>query len=139
VSVRDLAATATTLAYGTSCCGTSVFPPFIASVGGQPLLGNAGLAIGVGGGFPQRLAVLAMSLAPASIPLGTCEVLLADAPTMLPSGLTDLDGFASTPFPVPANSSLAGLTVHGQYLVLDPNGHFLGFASLTEGLAVTLD
>jgi len=138
IFVRDLEATAVALAYGTSCLGTSSIPAQAEGIG-QPFVGNANFAIGVTNGFPSRLSALAVSLVPASIFYGTCEVLLGGSLTMLPMSFTNNFGFASTPFPIPADPGLAGVTFYGQYLVLDPNGHFLGFAQLTQGLAITLN
>lgn len=137
VFVRDLDATAVATAYGTICRGTSPFGPQAEGIG-QPFVGNGNFAVGVWGGFPQQLAFLAMSLAPASIPYGPCNVLLGGAVTSL-STFTDIDGFATTPFPIPAIPAFAGLTLYAQYAVFDPNGLFLGFAALSQGLAITLN
>lgn len=57
----------------------------------------------------------------------------------MPSSFTTIAGFASTPCPIPANPAFAGLTLYAQYAVFDPNGLFLGFAALSQGLAITLD
>jgi hypothetical protein len=59
VYVRDLAATAVALAYGTPCLGTSPIPAQAEGIG-QPVLGNAGFAVGVGNGFPSAFSVLAL-------------------------------------------------------------------------------
>ena len=138
IYVRDLAATAVALAYGTPCLGTSPIPAQAEGIG-QPFLGNAGFAIGVGNGFPSALSILALALAPASIPLGPCEALLGGTLALSSGSFTNLAGFASTPLPIPATPGLAGFTLYGQYLVFDPNGQFLGFAQSTQGLAITLN
>jgi hypothetical protein len=138
VFVRDLGATSVATAYGTGCRGTSPFVPQAEGIG-QPFLGNSGFAIGVAEGFPQQLAILALSLTPASVPYGTCTVLLGGTAVSLPGSFTDLSGFASAAFPIPSAPSLAGVTIRGQYVVFDPNGRFLGFAALSQGLAVTLN
>ncbi len=59
--------------------------------------------------------------------------------TLLAGGFTDIFGFASTAVPIPANPALVGFTLDAQYLVFDPNGPFLGFAQLTQGLAITVN
>jgi hypothetical protein len=138
VYVRDLAATAVALAYGNPCLGTSPIPAQAEGIG-QPFLGNAGFAVGVGNGFPSAFSVLALATAPASIPVGPCTVLLGGSLAFSAGSLTNNLGFASAPLPIPANPGLAGVTVYGQYLVFDPNGQFLGFAQLTQGLAITLN
>lgn len=138
VFVRDLTATAVALAYGTPCLGASPIPPQAEGIG-QPFLGNANFAVGVCNGFPSALSVLAVATAPASIPVGACDVLLG-GPLALSSGsFTDIFGSASAPLPIPMSPGLAGISVYGQYLVFDPNGQFLGFAQLSQGLAITLN
>jgi Tol biopolymer transport system component len=138
VFVRDLAATATALGYGTPCVGTSPIPAQAEGMG-QPFVGNTSFAVGVCNGFPSRPAVLAMATSPASVFVGPCEVALGGSVTLLGAMFTDIFGFTSTPVPIPANPTLAGLSVFAQYLVFDPNGLFLGFAQLTQGLTITLN
>jgi hypothetical protein len=137
VFVRDLAATATATAYGTPCLGTSPIPAQAEGIG-QPFVGNASFAVGVVNGFPQRPAVLALAPASASFFVGPCEVSLGGSLTLLGPTFTDIWGFTSASVPIPANPLLAGLSVFAQYLVFDPNGDFLGFAQLTQGLQITL-
>ncbi|MBL8755442.1 MAG: calcium-binding protein [Planctomycetes bacterium] len=136
--VRDLTATAVALAYGVPCAGTSPLPAQAEGVG-QPTLGNAGFALGVTNAFPSAAATVAVSAAPASIPVGSCTALLAGPVTLLPVTFTDIFGFTSAPLPIPATPALAGLTLFAQHLVFDPNGQFLGFAQLSQGLAITLN
>lgn len=138
IYVRDLEATAVALAYGTPCLGTSPIPAQAEGIG-QPFLGNAGFAIGVGNGFPSAFSVLAMAIAPASVMVGPCEVALGGSLSLSAGSFTNLAGFASAPLPIPASPGLAGATVYGQYVVFDPNGLFLGFGQLTQGLAITLN
>lgn len=135
--VRDLQATAVALAYGSSCPGTSPIPAQAEGTG-QPFVGNAAFGVGVCNAFPTSLAALAVSLAPASIPVGSCIVGLGGNVTLLGASGTDIYGAASTPLPIPADPGLTGFTVYAQYLVLDPNGQFLGFAQLSQGLAITI-
>ena len=138
IFVRDLEATAVALAYGSGCRGTSPFGPQAEGIG-QPFVGNSNFAVGVWEGFPQQLAILAMSLTPANISYGQCNVLLGGSAISMPSSFTTIAGFASTPCPIPANPAFAGLTLYAQYAVFDPNGLFLGFAALSQGLAITLN
>lgn len=76
--------------------------------------------------------------APTNIPVGACRVLVAPPWVMLPAVFLDPTGAGSTPLPIPADPALAGALLHGQYLVLDPAGQFLAFASLSAGLAFVL-
>lgn len=138
VFVRDLAATAVATAYATPCLGTSPIPAQAEGIG-QPFVGNAGFAVGVCNGFPSQPAVLALATASASVFVGPCEVALGGSVTLLGATFTDIWGFTSAPVPIPANPTLAGLSVFAQYLVFDPNGDFLGFAQLTQGLQITLN
>ncbi|MEO6594950.1 MAG: hypothetical protein ABIP94_09390 [Planctomycetota bacterium] len=38
----------------------------------------------------------------------------------------------------PNSAMLAGAVLYGQYLVIDPNGQFLAFASLSNGIAALI-
>lgn len=135
--VRDLQATAVALAYGSSCAGTSPIPAQAEGIG-QPFVGNAAFAVGVCNAFPSAFGVLAVSLASASIPVGPCVVALGGNVTLLGGSFTTNLGFTSTALPIPMNAALTGFTVYGQYMVLDPNGQFLAFAQLSQGLAITI-
>jgi len=138
VFVRDLAATAVALAYGSSCGGTSPIPAQAEGIG-QPFVGNTGFRIGVCNGFPSAQSVLALSVTSASYFVGPCEIGVGGSLAVLDGGFTDIFGFGSTPFPIPPNGGLAGATVYGQYLVLDPNGEFLDLAHLSQPLAITVN
>jgi Tol biopolymer transport system component len=137
VFVRDLAALAVATAYGTPCPGASPIPSQAEGIG-QPFVGNASFAVGVTDGFPIAAALLALATTSASIPVGPCTVLLGTGLLLGPTTYTDNFGFTSSPLPIPANPTLTGLTIYAQYLVFDPNGQFLGFAQLSQGLAITL-
>ena len=137
VFVRDLAATAVALAYGSACNGTSPIPAQAEPIG-QPFVGNAAFKVGVCNGFPSAFSMLAISDAAASIPVGNCTVGLGGSVLLLGGTFTDIFGFSSTPLPIPANPGLVGVTVYGQYLVWDPNGQFLAFAQLSQALAITI-
>jgi Tol biopolymer transport system component len=136
--VRDLQATAVATGYGSSCAGTSPIPAQAEGMG-QPFVGNASFAVGVCNAFPSAFGVLALSPASASTPVGPCIVALGSSVTMVGGSFTDIFGFTSAAVPIPANPGLAGLTLFGQYLVFDPNGQFLGFAQLSQGLAITIN
>ena len=129
-----LAGTAT---YGLGCAGTAGAVPQIGAVG-LPQLGNAGFAITVGNGLPLTAGIVVAGTAPTNIPIGACRVLVAPPWVTLPTVFLGPNGAASTPLPIPADPTLAGTLLYGQYLVLDPAGQFLAFASLSNGLSLLL-
>lgn len=137
VLVRDLGATAVGLAYGSACSGTSPIPVQAEPIG-QPFVGNAAFRVGVCNGYPSALSMLAVSVASASTPVGPCTVALGGSVLLLGGTFTDNFGYASEAVPIPANPGLVGVTFYGQYLVWAPNGPFLGFAQLSQGLAITI-
>ena len=101
-------------------------------------VGNAAFRVGVCNGYPSALSMLAVSVASASTPVGPCTVALGGSVLLLGGTFTDNFGYASEAVPIPANPGLVGVTFYGQYLVWAPNGPFLGFAQLSQGLAITI-
>jgi hypothetical protein len=120
--------------YGLGCGGTAGAVPQIGAAG-LPQIGNAAFALTVQNGLPLSVGLVVAGAAPTNIPVGACRVLVAPPWVMLPAVFLDPTGAGSTPLPIPANPALAGVLLHGQYLVLDPAGQFLAFASLSAGLA----
>jgi ELWxxDGT repeat protein len=135
ITIAGVVAAATT--FGLGCGGTGNQVPAIGAVG-LPQLGNAGFAIRVQNGLPASLGVVAIGPAPTLLQIGTCRVLVAPPWTTLPPVFLDPVGAGAAPLPIPANPALAGVTLHAQYLVLDPNGQFLAFASLSNALSMLL-
>jgi ELWxxDGT repeat protein len=129
-----LAGTAT---YGLGCGGTGGAVPQIGAFG-QPQLGNAGFQITVVNGLPLSAGVVVAATAPTNIPVGACRVLVAPPWITLPAAFLGPTGAGSTPLPIPNDPALAGALFFGQYLVLDPLGQFLAFASLSNGLSMQL-
>jgi hypothetical protein len=82
--------------------------------------------------------VLAIGSAPTLLQIGNCRVLVTPPWTTLPPVFLDGAGAGAAPLPVPATPTLAGVSLHGQYLVLDPAGQFLSFASLSNALTMLL-
>jgi hypothetical protein len=139
IFVRDLEATAVALAYGTGCRGTSPIGPQAEGIG-QPFLGNATSPSASGNGFPQRVAILAMSLTPASIPYGQCNVLLGGTPSACRPSFTNhrrLRQHAAAPSrqtpPSPVSRCMRSTPCS------IPTGCSSGFAALSQGLAITLN
>ncbi len=127
---------ASTHAHGDAlCAGTFGLAPS-ASANGLPQHGNAAFAIDLGNARAASLAVLALSLAPADLPLDTCRVLVLPPIVMAGALVTDAVGFCRTPFPIPANTGLIGFAAYCQYAVLDPSGPLLGAFAASNGIAV---
>jgi hypothetical protein len=118
-------------------CGVGGQVPGIAS-NGIPTLGNSSFAVTVFRGTPNALATAVFGPAPAAGQLGACTVLVAPPWSTLPSVLTSASGFATAGLAVPVAPSLVGIELFGQYLVIDPAGPFLGFATLSDGLGLLL-
>ncbi len=135
ISLQGVVAATTT--FGLGCRGTANRVPAIGAVG-LPQLGNAGFGIRVTNGLPLTAGIVAVGTAPTAIQFGNCRVLVAPPWTTLPTVFLDGAGAATTPLPIPATPTLAGLSLHAQYLVLDPNGDFLAFAALSNGLSMLL-
>ncbi|HEX5052435.1 MAG TPA: ELWxxDGT repeat protein [Planctomycetota bacterium] len=128
---------AATSSYGTGCAASGSAVPQISGVG-LPTIGNTGFGIAVGSGPPLSVAVLAAGFAATNIPLGTCHVLVLPPIVLLPTVFLDPTGAGATPLSIPNDPSLAGTLLYGQYLVIDATGPFLGFASLSDGLAMLI-
>ncbi|MFN9843472.1 MAG: hypothetical protein ACK57Q_03965, partial [Planctomycetota bacterium] len=135
ITIAGVIAAVTT--FGLGCGGAGNLVPAIGAVG-VPQLGNAGFAIRVQNGLASSLGVLAIGSAPTLLQIGTCRVLVAPPWTTLPPVFLDAAGAGAAPLPVPATPTLAGVSLHGQYLVLDPAGQFLAFASLSNALTLLL-
>jgi ELWxxDGT repeat protein len=128
---------AATQTYGLGCAGTQNRVPAIGAVG-VPQLGNAGFGIRVTNGLPASIGVVAVGPAPTLLQVGSCRLLVSPPWSTLAPTFLDALGAGVTALPIPTTATLAGLQLYGQYLVLDPNGLFLNFASLSNALSVLL-
>ncbi|MBL8731316.1 MAG: hypothetical protein JNN13_02985 [Planctomycetes bacterium] len=129
---------ASTNTYGLGCAGTANHVPAISATG-LPQLGNSGFQLHVGNGLPFSIAVANVGPSPTQIQIGSCRILVSPPWTLMSPVLLDGLGAADTPLPVPATPTLAGATLHFQYLVLDPNGLFLnGLGSLSNALSIRI-
>ncbi|MBL8901203.1 MAG: choice-of-anchor E domain-containing protein [Planctomycetes bacterium] len=128
---------ASVLSYGTGCVGTGGLSPAIGA-SSLPVVGNAGFAVTLSQARPTSAAALHLGVGPDNVPLGGGCFLLVQGPLVfLPSVATDASGAASTPVPIPADPSLYGQTVHGQYSVVDPLSP-IGTLVFSDGLAMLL-
>ena len=121
--------------------GGAVLPQWIAR---QPALPGANFTLGIAGGTSGALSILALTTTPpaagtviAGIPL----YIAIDPPPLLIyrwlEGVTGFgEGFASATFALPNNAAITGVTIFGQWFVLDPYAP-TGFAA-TNGLSVTV-
>lgn len=127
---------ATVQTYGAGCPGTGGTAPAIGATG-LPQIGNVGFAITVQNGLPTSIGLVAAGSAAASIPFGACTVLVAP-PWVTAAVALDVAGAGSAPLPIPNIPSLHGAQLYAQCLVVDPNGAFLNFASLSNGLSMVV-
>lgn len=87
---------------------------------GLPALGNAAFTLQLQEGLPAALAMCALGFSdrtafglPLPLPLGACSLLVGvDA---LQVAITDANGVAAVPLPIPANPALAGQIVFTQW------------------------
>jgi ELWxxDGT repeat protein len=120
--------------YGASLCpGTGGQLPRIVA-NGLPRLGSTTFAIDLRDARPTALATLCLGLAPSSLTLDGCRILLAAPFQSLPFVATDAAGQARTAFPVPSSPTFQGLQLFAQYAVLDPAGALFDGIALSEGL-----
>lgn len=118
--------------YGTGCAGIAGVP-VVTSSSGPPALGNASFGIDLQNGLPGSSAVVLLGLAPTSVPLFGCTLLVSPLVNLALPVLPD--GTSRLPFPVPDNPALVGFSFFFQWGVVDtgpPNGPI----AFTDGLQV---
>ena len=113
--------------HSAGCSGTGGSPPSLWTGVASP--GNAAFAIGLHGAAPGATAVLGISQG--RVPGVGCGVAIDLAPSqlILPLGslgvtATNVAGNAVIAFPLPPPPALAGLVLHVQWAVDDPQGTF---------------
>jgi ELWxxDGT repeat protein len=118
--------------YGVGCPGMRGVPHIQGD--GLPILGSS-FAYQLRHAAPSAPTLLLLGLArtPAS---GPCQLLNNGEVLVLTT--TDVLGQTEHAIAVPASTSLDGLEVHGQFLVLDSAGAFLGFAAVSAGLTALI-
>ncbi|MCB9876841.1 MAG: hypothetical protein H6835_04480 [Planctomycetes bacterium] len=102
---------------------------------GTPSLGDATFALHLDAA-PSSIALLVLG-DPVDVALAPCELRVANItpPLVL---LTDANGAASVPLPIPAAPAFAGLRVGAQWAVLETGGPLLGFAAASNGVDLVL-
>lgn len=126
---------ASAVSYGSGCSGSDGALELHAT--NLPDLG-ATLPIHLNHGAGSSFAVLFADFQNASAPLaGGCTQLLATG-IAIRAMPTTAGGFADFPTQIPASNSVRGLQVFCQALCLDPAGSLQGFATLSNGLELTI-
>jgi len=114
---------------------TSAGTPARAIVEGPPVIGTAGYAVGLAG-VPANVPVFLMwdvASLPGGMPMFGMQIYLAMTPSFQAVGVglsTTSNGtaYASASFGIPNQPALSGFTLHGQWLLGDPQST-LGFAA----------
>lgn len=123
---------------GSGCVGTAGRRPRIGTYG-LPQVGNAQFAIEVGNGAPFAAAFLLLNLGTTiAQPLGGGCTEYVPLPAVSNLVLTSATGTGSYPFALPSGLAFVGLPLSAQYWVLDPQGSYQGFASLSDGLRLVI-
>jgi ELWxxDGT repeat protein len=118
-------------AYGQGCPGTGGLVPQIRA--DAPARLGTSLQLELTQALPSAIALRSLGLAGLDLPLGNgCSVLVdavvTDAAITSPLGTLQLNTL------IPNDAALVGLSVFGQFAVLDGNGAFANFLSLSGGL-----
>lgn len=110
------------LLYGAGCGGAAGVP--VVGANSLPWVGNASFRLQLGDAAPGRPAMLFLSGGSGNVPVvGSCAALI-DPLRAFPSVAvtTSAQGRALFAMPVPAEPTLAGFEVYGQWFVEDPTG-----------------
>lgn len=124
------------LPYGSGTPGTGGLRPSLDGTGGYPLVGNGTFGLLAGDALPSAPGVMALSLGAGATPFagGMLWIDLSSiTAVLLPIGP---GGTAMLPLAIPATSSLTGVQIFAQALVLDPAA--IGGVAMSNGLRVTI-
>ena len=120
------------LPYGEGCPGTGGLVPQITAIP-APQVGGT-IAHRLRDGLPNSVALLALGLNAADVPLGGGCSLLQDA-LVVSSVAVDPSGQATgAAIAIPSSGALVGTSLYAQYAVLDPAGAFAALLSFSGGL-----
>lgn len=118
--------------YGAGCTGTLGTPRSLWSA--LPELGASSFGVGAERCAPVSVAVLLISVLPASIPIdGGCSLLVWPAPYAIPVA-TDALGDAALTIGVPLDRTLLRGELFTQWWILDPGGAAFATLSASDGL-----
>ena len=121
--------------YGTGCAGTPGVP--IARWHSLPKIGAATFTLGVERGLPNATCVFMLGATQLNLPLPGGCTLLVDPLVQLFTN-TDVGGFGAIALPIPPAPWLVGLSLVGQWFVVDTGGQIFNILSASEGLRFTL-
>ncbi|MEZ5966788.1 MAG: FG-GAP-like repeat-containing protein [Planctomycetota bacterium] len=116
--------------YGSGCLGSAGVPAV--RWHSLPQIGAATFTLAVEHGVANALSVAMLGAVPLNAPLPGGCFLYVD-PLIQLFTVTDVDGFAAINLPIPAETRLLGLTLFGQWFVVDTGGLLLGLLSASEG------
>ena len=141
-AIRDVqyVRTPSSLTYSGTSCATSVGIPTVGIGGGNPVLGNANFAFTAGNALANFFVMFLLkggTVSPFGITLPGAPAcaLIYVLPDVLLLSASDALGAASTPVPIPASNSLAGVTLAAQVAAFDPT--LVGF-DIQIGTSVAL-
>jgi hypothetical protein len=126
--------------FGQGCPGKGAKIPEILALGAPalPKLGNASFKIGLQNGREFSAAILLLDTAAANpLPSAPCGFLLNGISFSMVT-FTDFQGAATLPIPIPNLSSLKALNLYAQWAIVDNQGGFAGFFSMSNGLRMRL-
>lgn len=118
------------LVYSGTSCATSTGTPLVGTSGGAPVTGNASFAFTAANCGPSTLVLFLLRAgapSPFGIPVpGTPACALVYVlPDVLVAAVANPSGGATSPLPIPSNSSLGGADLSAQVVAFDPT--LLGF------------
>ena len=119
--------------FGAGCPGSRGVPYIRGD--GLPILGSNRLAYELERAAPNSFGYLVLGFS--RMP-GPTPCVLRSSGEVLVGLFTDAQGRAEHAFPVPVDLGLLSVALVGQFVVLDPQGLALGFASATAGLEALL-
>jgi hypothetical protein len=107
-----------------TACPTSTGTPTVGTAGGAPVIGNGAFAITAGNSGPSTIVVFVLDAGPVQpvgipVPGAPACALLYVLPTVLLAAITDANGAATSPLPLPLESALGGATLGAQVAAFD--------------------
>ena len=122
--------------FGIACLGSNGQTPTI-SVVGAPVLGNLTFATKLDKARPSSLAMLCVGAGRTDFRLGTCKF-YPSLPGPVVFTTTDVLGGSTVTVPLGLDPVLLGESAYFQWVVADPNGGWIGVASLTDALRIVI-
>jgi hypothetical protein len=122
--------------YGSGCAGSAGVPRLVGI--GRPWLGNADYRLQVLDAAPSSTAFVLFALGSASVPLGSCTLLIHPGLYVTALGVpTSTSGVATIPLALPPLPVFAGASLFAQALVANPAGPW-SLLAFSDGLQIAL-